>query len=111
MLGAYGLIPRKNAGESEKAVIDYFNKIADVGYKINESLRHFSNLFDEADLDSITDDEWDYMLKTLMKLYMSIHKCDNDFDNLFYDTQKTFNDKNKPSLAYAENLKKRRKVD
>lgn len=112
-LGAYGLLCRKNASEKEKETIEYFNKIADVGYKINDSLRHFSKLFDEADLDSITDDEWEYMLSTLRKLYMSIHRCDNDFDKLFYDTQKITDDsfvkKPKMAMAYAEKLNKSNK--
>ena len=121
MLGAYGLIPRKNATELEEETIDYFNKIADIGYRINESLRHFSNLFDNADLDSITDDEWKYMLSVLRKLYISIHKCENDFDDLLYDTQKIADDsfviKSDKTLAYAEKLDKnnrksnKRKVD
>lgn len=121
MLGAYGLIPRKNATELEKETIDYFNKIADIGYRINESLRHFSNLFDDTDLDSITDDEWKYMLSVLRKLYISIHKCENDFDDLLYDTQKIAEDsfviKSDKTLAYAERLNKdnhksnKRKVD
>ena len=121
MLGAYGLIPRKNATELEEETIDYFNKIADIGYRINESLRHFSNLFDNADLDSITDDEWKYMLSVLRKLYISIHKCENDFDDLLYDTQKIAEDsfviKSDKTLAYAEKLDKnnrksnKRKVD
>ena len=121
MLGAYGLIPRKNATELEEETIDYFNKIADIGYRINESLRHFSNLFDDTDLDSITDDEWKYMLSVLRKLYISIHKCENDFDDLLYDTQKIAEDsfviKSDKTLAYAEKLNKnnrksnKRKVD
>ena len=121
MLGAYGLIPRKNATELEEETIDYFNKIADIGYRINESLRHFSNLFDDTDLDSITDDEWKYMLSVLRKLYISIHKCENDFDDLLYDTQKIAEDsfviKSDKTLAYAEKLDKnnrksnKRKVD
>ena len=121
MLGAYGLIPRKNATELEKETIDYFNKIADIGYRINESLRHFSNLFDDTDLDSITDDEWKYMLSVLRKLYISIHKCENEFDDLLYDTQKITEDsfviKSDKTLAYAERLNKnnrksnKRKVD
>ena len=112
-LGAYGLLCRKGASEKEKETIDYFNKVADVGYRINDSLRHFSNLFDEADLDSITDEEWEYMLSVLRKLYMSIHRCENDFDKLFYDTQKITDDsyaeKSKMAMAYAEKLNKSNK--